>query len=169
VNLLSEQTSYIGYQAIINAKFTAEVKWLSIVHVAGRSNVPGLVYSIYQHETSFLSAGLNCTTLESRLTHSKLIATTSVQRAKLRAGKKNRAKERRQTKRQENVAFNKTYDHDHKPERCESKPQVKRDNFLPWTASQKQPIPVGKKWGGVVSTASVSPTRSQRESEAKYW
>jgi hypothetical protein len=56
---MSEQISYIEYLAIINAKFTREVKGLSIVHVARISNIPGLVYSIYQHETSFPSVGLN--------------------------------------------------------------------------------------------------------------
>jgi hypothetical protein len=58
--LLSEQISYIEYLATINAKFTPEVKGLSIVHVARIPNIPGLVYSIYQYETSFPSAGLNC-------------------------------------------------------------------------------------------------------------
>ena len=50
----------LGDPAIIDAKFALEVKGLSIVHVARLFNIPGLVYSIYQHETSFPSAGLNC-------------------------------------------------------------------------------------------------------------
>ena len=51
--LLSEQISYIGYPAIINAKFTAEIKGLSIMAAARISNIAGLVYSIYQHGPHF--------------------------------------------------------------------------------------------------------------------
>jgi hypothetical protein len=50
---LSEQISYIGYPAIINAKFTPEIKGLSIVAAARISNIAALVYSIYQHEPHF--------------------------------------------------------------------------------------------------------------------
>ena len=44
--LLSEQISYIGYPAIINAKFTPEIKRLSIIAAARISNIADLVYSI---------------------------------------------------------------------------------------------------------------------------
>ena len=46
--LLSEQISYIGYPAIINAKFTPEIKRLSIVAAARISNIADLVYSTAQ-------------------------------------------------------------------------------------------------------------------------
>ncbi len=57
--LLSEQIPYIGCPAIINEKSALEIKGLSIVTTARISNIAGLVYSIYQHETSLPSAGLN--------------------------------------------------------------------------------------------------------------
>src|SRR4030095_16597869 len=54
---------------------------------------------------------------------------------------KNRSEEGCETQGQENVAFNKAYDHDRDPKHGESKPQVNRENFLPWMAKQKEPIP----------------------------
>ena len=59
---------------------------------------------------------------------------------------KNRSEEGCETQGQENVAFNKAYEYDDKPQRRESELEVKGKNFLPWTAGQKQPIPVGEKW-----------------------
>jgi hypothetical protein len=59
-------------------------------------------------------------------------------------GEKNRGKKRRETKRQEHVAFNKADQHNGKPERRESEPEVKRENFFLWTASQKEPIPISE-------------------------
>ena len=46
-------------------------------------------------------------------------------------GEKNRAKKRCETKRHENVTLNKAYEHHREPERRESEPEVKRENFLP--------------------------------------
>jgi len=59
-------------------------------------------------------------------------------------GKKNGAKESCQTKRQEYVTLNEANKHDCEPERRKSEPEVKRENFLPWTAGQKEPIPLSE-------------------------
>lgn len=59
VELLSEQISYIEYSAIIDGTFTLEIRRLSIVTSARIPNIFGLVYSMYQHETSVRSSGLN--------------------------------------------------------------------------------------------------------------
>jgi hypothetical protein len=80
--------------------------------------------------------GLNCTTLESRLTHNNFTATTSAQHANYKPGEKNCSKEGCETEGQENVGLNKAYDHHGQEQGDKPVPWTQCEDFLAWVTKE---------------------------------